>query len=309
MKLVFMGTPDFAVPALQALIDSEHEIVAVYSQPPRPAGRGHKQRPSPVHKLAEKQAIPVYTPASLKSEDVQGQFRQHQADIAVVAAYGLLLPPAILEAYPYGCINLHPSALPRWRGAAPIQHTIMAGDTETAMCIMQMDVGLDTGDILLQEQVIIEDTMTAGQLHDLMAGLGATMALQTLEGLEQGAIIPTPQSENLVTYAKKINKAERMINWNQPAQKIRNLIRGLNPYPGACMIYNGEMIRILEAELCKNSVDASPGTVINQELMIACDDQQIIALKQLQRPGKKPLAREEFLRGFSIPEGTVLESP
>ncbi len=288
MRIVFMGTPEFAVPTLQALIDSAHDVVAVYSQPPRPSGRGHKITLSPVHQLAEQHGIAVHTPTTLRDETIQAQFRCHSADIAVVAAYGLLLPTPILEAYPHGCINVHPSDLPRWRGAAPIQHTILAGDTTSAMCIMQMDEGLDTGDILLRREVDVPVDSTAGQWHDRMAALGAEMVLETLKTWHD--ITPIPQSDEGVTYARKITKTDSPINWSKPAIEIYNQIRGLNPWPAATMTFRGETLKLFEAEITNSGSD-DPFTV-------QCGDGRYLKILDVQRPGKKRMSAEACLRGW-----------
>lgn len=302
MKLTFMGTPAFAVPTLQALIDSpDHEVVAVYSQPPRPAGRGHKETPSPVHALAEKHGIPVHTPTSLKDATIQAQFRCHNADAAIVAAYGLLLPQAILDAPKHGCLNVHPSDLPRWRGAAPLHRTIMAGDTRTAMCIMQMDAGLDTGDVLLRQPVAVPPDMTTGELHDMMAALGAECVLKTLHLL--GALEPEKQQDAQATYAAKISKDEAVIDWSRPAEALYNHIRGLNPYPAAVTQMNGEVVKIYRAEIREDS--GEPGTVLDSHLTIACGI-GALRLLELQRPGKSRMDAESFLRGFPVKDGMII---
>ncbi len=316
-----MGTPDFAVPTLQALLDSAHTVAAVYSQPPRPAGRGHRETPSPVHALADAHGIPVYTPAGLKDEATQAQFRAHGAEAAIVAAYGLILPPAILAACSRGCLNVHPSDLPRWRGAAPIQRTIMAGDGYSALCIMQMDDGLDTGPVLLRQPVAVPSDMTAGQLHDKMAALGAECLLKTLELADR--LEPQPQSEQGVTYAPKITKEAAKIDWNQPAEAIYNHIRGLNPYPAAMTELNGDIIKIFKAEIAaylhpthwqspnpsqKGSGEAQkpPGTVLDDHLTVSCGNNTALRLLELQRPGKARMDAEAFLRGFAVARGAVL---
>lgn len=303
LSLIFMGTPDFAVPCLRDLIASEHNVVAVYSQPPRPAGRGHKLQPSPVHRLAEEHGIPVFTPTRLKSEEIQRQFRDHKADAAIVAAYGLILPQPILDACPLGCINVHPSKLPRWRGAAPIQRTIMAGDSETAMTIMQMDEGLDTGDILFERPMAIPDGMTAGQLHDQMAEMAGSAILHTLNGLRDGSIVPRPQPQEGMTYAPKITRDEAKIDWTRPAAVVRQHILGLSPYPGAWFEYAGEKIKVLDAVTAIGNT--ASGTVLDSRLTIACADAAIRPIL-MQRPGKKPMTAEEMLRGYPVPSGTVL---
>lgn len=315
MKLIFMGTPAFALPALQALIDSDHEVVAVYSQPPRPAGRGQKLRPSAVQTLAEQHGIDVYTPTSLKSEEVQAKFAAHGADAAIVAAYGLILPPAILAACPQGCINIHPSKLPRWRGAAPLQRTIMAGDTETAIVIMQMDAGLDTGDRLAIKDYAITEGMTSGELHDWLAGEAAPLLLDALKQLEQGGITPTPQSKKGVTYADKINKEEAAIDWSKSATDIAHHIHGLSPFPGATTMLAGEPIKIYRVaighpeaftEASEGNV-IQPGTTLDDQLTIACG-QGTLKILQLQRPGSKRLLKDDFLRGHPIGAGTKLSA-
>lgn len=296
LRLIFMGSPEFAVPCLQSLIDSPHEVVAVYCQPPRPAGRGHKLRPTPVQALAEQYEIPVHHPTSLKSEAAQAQFAAYQPDAAIVAAYGLLLPQAILDIPARGCINLHPSKLPRWRGAAPLQRTIMAGDSETAMCIMQMEAGLDTGPILHEQPLSIADGTTAGQLHDTMATLAGPAVLKVLA--EQPS--PRAQAEQGVTYAAKITKAEAQIDWNQPAPHLRQHILGLSPFPAAWTPYQGETIKILRAELANGS--GTPGELLDDALTVACGE-GALRLTQLQRPGKRVMEAEAFLRGYALPAG------
>ena len=320
MRIVFMGTPEFALPTLKALIQAQKresamsarsaascenqeiftgalEIVAVYTQPPRPAGRGQKETPSPVHQLALEHGLNVYTPVSLKSPEAQAEFINHKADIAVVVAYGLLLPKPILEAYPRGCINVHPSKLPRWRGAAPIQRTIMAGDKETAICIMQMDEGLDTGDILLQKDVSIPGGMNAGALHDWLAKDAAPMVIEVLE------TNPTAkkQSEIGVEYARKITKEECRIDWNQPGESICNQIRGLSPYPGAWFEHQGEAIKIFSAHYAPiRGVPEKLDPVLRRDdsgVYIPCSDGRIYPL-ELQRPGKKRMKVSEFMAGF-----------
>ncbi len=302
LRVVFMGTPAFAVPALQALIDSEHEVVALYSQPPRKANRGHKETPSPTHQLAESADIPVHVPTSLKSDEVQQEFRAHKADIAVVAAYGLLLPKPILEAYPHGCINIHPSDLPRWRGAAPLHRTVLAGDEKTAMCIMQMDEGLDTGDVLYREAMDVPQHMTTGELHDLMADKGAAATLEVLQLVEKEALQPTPQPEEGVTYASKLDKSESSIDWNQPAETIYNQIRGLNPWPSATARFHDEVLKIHSADVVPEAHDSAPGTLLDDALTVACGT-NALRLRTLQRPNKRAMQAEELLRGFAMPAG------
>ncbi len=305
LKLIFMGTPEFALPTLKALAESEHMVVAVYTQPPRPAGRGQKERLSPVHEYALSRNLPVHTPSTLKPEDIQQRFREHDADAAIVAAYGLLLPQAILEGTRMGCINVHPSLLPRWRGAAPIQRTVMAGDSETGVVIMQMNAGLDTGDMLLVRRFTVDADMNAGKLHDTLAAHAGPMVLETLDGLIHGTISPVKQPETGVTYAKKITKEECRIDWKEPAPAIRNKIRGLSPHPGAFFVFKGEAVKILDAAIAP-SFDSTPGTVTDAMLTIACGEDALRPLI-LQRPGKKPMATDEVLRGYVIPSGSELE--
>ncbi len=298
----------FALPTLKALRETGHTIVAVYSQPPRPAGRGQKERPSPVHEYALAHGLPVYTPVSLKSAETQAEFAAHKADAAIVVAYGLLLPQAILDACPMGCINVHPSLLPRWRGAAPIQRTIMAGDTQTAIVIMQMDAGLDTGDMLMVEPVAIAPGTNAAMLHDELSQKAAPLVLKTL----QRAFKPVKQPTEGVTYAKKITKEECRIDWNRPAADILNQIRGLSPAPGAAFVYQGEQIKIFDAVAsavreCDFMRPAQSGEVISANFDIACEGgKSVLSPLEMQRPGKKRMSRQECLQGFPIPPGSVL---
>ncbi len=312
MRIIFMGSPDFAVPTLEALVASDHEVIAAYAQAPKPAGRGHKLRPCPVHAYAEEHNIPVFTPASLKGEEEQTQFASLNAEVAVVAAYGMLLPKAILEAPTHGCINVHPSDLPRWRGAAPLQRALMAGDTQTAMCIMQMDEGLDTGDILWRKEVKIEEWYDAGLLHHHMAEHGAEGILETLTLIESGNHIPQKQSEHGVTYAKKIDKAEAKIDWNRSSREIFNHIRALSPYPGAYFTYKDEKIKVLQAVYIEEDFDEHsqviPGEIGKRFLLdVRCGDGKLLALARLQRQGKKPMEAKEFMNGFSFNEGDMVE--
>jgi methionyl-tRNA formyltransferase len=306
MRIVFMGTPAFAVPTLAALHEAGHEIVAVYSQPPRPAGRGQKEMASPVHMFANQHQWPVYTPTSLKTPDIQAQFASHRADVAVVVAYGLLLPKAILEAYPLGCINVHPSLLPRWRGAAPMQRTIMAGDRETGIVIMQMDEGMDTGDMLMVKRYPIPEGTSFGALHDLLSKEAAPMVVQTLSGLQNKTITPQKQPAQGVTYAKKIIKQDLPIKWTMSAQQIYQHILALSPVPGAVFAYNREIIKVFHATPESIPVSEAPGTVLDKHLSVACGS-GILRLNTLQRAGKKRMSAEELLHGYPIPMGTVLE--
>jgi methionyl-tRNA formyltransferase len=308
--VIFMGTPDFSVPALSEIVAAGHQVVAVYSQPPRPAGRGMSEKPSPVHRFAEQAGLPVFTPRSLRSADAQDRFRAHGADVAVVVAYGLILPKPILGAPTHGCLNLHASALPRWRGAAPIQRAIMAGDTEAAAMVMQMDEGLDTGPVCLAQQVPIGPNTTAGELHDRLAVEGADLLVRALAALSRGSLTATPQAEDGVTYAAKIDKAEARIDFARPAAEVHNLIRGLSPFPGAWFTREvgggkpAERIKVLRSELA--SGDGAPGTVLEGPgLTIACGD-GAVRLVQVQRAGKKPVDADAFLRGANIATGSHL---
>jgi methionyl-tRNA formyltransferase len=300
-----MGTPDFAVPCFESLRAAGQEIIAVYSQPPRPAGRGHKLQSSPVQQWAERHGIPVYVPTSLKSAEIQEQFRTHRADAAIVAAYGLLLPPAILAAFPLGCLNVHPSPLPRWRGAAPIPRCIMAGDSHTAMMIMQMAAGLDTGDILWQQPIPIARSTTAGMLHDALAQMAGSAVLETLRGLREGSITPQPQASEGILYAQKLTKEDTRIDWQQPAQVIYQQILGLNPAPLAAFEYQGERIKVWDAVVTEQSALSPAGTVLDNALTIACGS-GTLRPTQVQRAGKRPMPTDEMLRGFAIPIGTRL---
>ncbi len=298
MRLVFMGTPDFAVETLKALEEAGHEIACVYSQPPRPAGRGLAEQPSPVHAFAASKGIEVRTPVSLKAPEEQARFADLKADAAVVAAYGLLLPKAILDAPRLGCFNIHASLLPRWRGAAPIQRAIMAGDPETGVTIMRMEEGLDTGPMCKVGRLAITPETTAQSLHDALAAIGARLMVEVLA---QETIACSPQPADGVTYAKKIDKAEARIDFSKTAAEVRNHIHGLSPFPGAWFQAKGARIKVL---LCE-TVEATgkPGTFIDDSLCIACGS-GAIRLQKLQREGKGAMEAEEFLRGFSIPHGT-----
>lgn len=308
MRVIFMGTPQFAVPALEALIASAHEVVAVYSQPPRPAGRGMKLTPSPVQQLAEKHGIPVFTPVSLKPSEIQAAFAAHAADIAVVAAYGLLLPQAILDAPRLGCINIHPSDLPRWRGAAPIQRTLMAGDIETACCIIQLELGLDTGPIHLREPFTIPPDMDAGGLQDAMAEIGAKQVLAVLENLAStNPTAPIAQAVTGITYAEKITKADREMDWSKPASALLNQIRGLSPSPAASTSFHGEVIKIFKATIEQGDASKPAGIALDNQLLINAGDGRALRLCELQRPGKSRQNATQFLQGFPVPAGTCAQ--
>ncbi|BCW90990.1 Methionyl-tRNA formyltransferase [Alphaproteobacteria bacterium SO-S41] len=303
LRLAFMGTPGFSVAPLAQLISAGHEIAAVYSQPPRPSGRGHAETKSAVHDFAEKNGIPVRTPKSLRNAEAQAAFAALELDAAVVVAYGLILPKPILEAPRLGCINIHASLLPRWRGAAPIQRAIMAGDDETGVMTMQMDEGLDTGPVLMAERIAITPDMTAGQLHDALSPLGADLIVRTIAALERGTITARPQAEDGTTYAAKISKDESRLDWSRPADELRNRIRGLAPAPGAWAEIKGERIKILKAALAEGS--GTPGAVLDDRLTIACGD-GALRLETLQRPGRGPMAASDLLRGFTVARGDRL---
>jgi len=299
MRLAFMGTPDFAVPALEALIAAGHEIVAVYTQPPRPAGRGKADRKSAVHLRAEAAGLPVRTPVTLKEPEAQAAFADLALDAAVVVAYGLLLPQAVLEAPRAGCLNIHASLLPRWRGAAPIHRAIMAGDAQTGVCIMAMEAGLDTGPVFAREAVDIAVDDTTGNLHDRLADLGARMIVEVLAALP---LVPVPQQGEGVTYAKKIDKAEARVDWTRPAAEVDRLIRGLAPFPGAWTEIRGARIKLLLSEVTDGA--GEPGEVLDS-LHIACGTGAVRVL-EVQRAGRDPQDPEAFLRGFPLDAGTRL---
>jgi methionyl-tRNA formyltransferase len=303
LRLVFMGTPDFAVPTLLELAAAGHEIAAVYTRAAKPAGRGMDLQITPMEREARRLSIPVFTPRTLKDDAAQARFRALQADAAVVVAYGLILPKPILEAPRLGCFNAHASLLPRWRGAAPINRAIMAGDTETGITIMQMDEGLDTGAMALAERVPIGPDDTAGDLHDVLARLGAGLMVRTLAAAERGALTLMPQSEQAVTYAEKTSKSETRIDWSPPAATVHNHIRGLSPWPGAWFEHEGVRVKALRSTLAQGS--GAAGTVLDDQLTVACGD-GAVRLISLQRAGKQPMSADEFLRGARIGRGTRL---
>ncbi len=307
LRIAFMGTPDFAVPTLTEIIGQGHEVVAVYSRAPRPAGRGMEERTSPVHAIADRFGIPVFTPRSLRGEAEQAAFAALDLDVAVVVAYGLILPAAILDAPREGCFNLHASLLPRWRGAAPIHRAIMAGDRETGVMVMRMEEGLDTGPVAMAERLAIPPDATTGDLHDRLARLGADLMVRALAALERGALGTVAQAEDGVTYAAKIDKAETRIDWARPAAEVHNHIRGLSPFPGAwCeMTLSGktERVKILRSTLAEGA--GAPGTVLDDRLTIACGT-GAIRLVELQRAGGKAVTAEAFLRGAAVGPGVRL---
>ena len=300
LRLIFMGTPEFAVPTLRALAQHGHEIVAVYSRAAKPAGRGMKLQPTPAEREARRLEIPVFTPTTLKTAEAQQEFGAHHADAAVVVAYGMILPRAILDAPKLGCFNLHASLLPRWRGAAPINRAIMAGDSESGVMVMKMDAGLDTGDIAMAERIAITDAMTAADLHDALAQLGADLMVRAMGAVEHGKLSLSKQADDGVTYATKIEKAEARIDWNKPAHAVLRHIHGLSPFPGAwCeMPIEGEArVKSLRCELAEGP--GGPGELLDDRLTIACK-QGAIRILELQRAGKQPMKADEFLRGTPL---------
>ena len=304
LKLAYMGTPDFAVPSLAALVEAGHEVAAVYSQPPRRAGRGQKERPSPVHAWAAEHGLPVRTPSTLRDEAAQADFAALGLDAAIVAAYGLILPLPVLSAPRLGCINVHASLLPRWRGAAPIQRAILAGDTQTGISIMMMEEGLDTGPVLRRESVSIGPETTAGELHDALAALGGRMIAPVLADFAAGRIVPEPQDDAGTTYAKKIEKSEARIDWSEDAAMVARRIHAFAPWPGAWFTLGGERVKALAAEI--ETGDGAAGEVLDDTLWVACGS-GAVRLHRLQREGKKSAAAADFLRGRDVPKGTVLE--
>ena len=306
LRLIFMGTPDFSVPALKKLIKAGHDILCVYSQPPRPAGRGQKECPSPVHVFAKAQGLEVRTPKSFKTIDVLSEFCDLNADLAVVVAYGLILPKVALGAPKLGCINIHASLLPRWRGAAPIQRAIQAGDKKSGVTIMQMDEGLDTGNILVIQEIPLYMGIIASKLHDLLSNIGANLIVSTLDNLQGGGIIPKKQPKVGVTYAAKLKKIEGRIDWSRPALEIDRLICAFSPWPGVWFEYKGELIKVFKVITLEIVKEEIPGTILDHQLTIACGE-DAIRIIELQRPGKKRELTAEFLRGYHIDAGTCLK--
>jgi methionyl-tRNA formyltransferase len=304
MRLVFMGTPDFAVPTLLEIIGRDHEVAAVYTRAPKPAGRGMELQLTPVEREARRFNIPVLTPKTLRTDEALETFRAHKADAAVVVAYGLILPAAILEAVPLGCFNLHASLLPRWRGAAPINRAVMAGDAESGVMVMRMAEGLDTGPVAMAERLPIGATMTAGELHDALAPLGADLMVRALGALERGTLRLTPQADAGVTYAAKIDKSETRVDWTKSWKAVHDHCRGLSPFPGAWFELPGAG-RIKVLRTTRGEGDGAPGTVLAGRLTIACGE-GAVRLLEVQRAGKQPTKAEEFLRGNKVATGTVL---
>jgi methionyl-tRNA formyltransferase len=300
MRVVFMGTPAFSVPVLEALVDAGHQIVAVYSQPPRPAGRGKKDRASPVQARAEALGLPVRHPKTLKSPEAQAEFAALDADVAVVVAYGLILPQAVLDAPARGCLNIHASLLPRWRGAAPIHRAIMAGDAETGVCIMQMEAGLDTGPVLLRRDLPIGPEDTTGDLHDRLSTLGATTVVEALARLDD--LVPVAQPDQGVTYAEKIDKSEARIDWTAPAPQIDRQIRGLSPFPGAWTMVSGKRVKLRRSRLAEGQ--GAPGEILTG-LTVACGS-GAVELLAVQPEGKPPMAAEAYVRGARLVPGDIM---
>jgi methionyl-tRNA formyltransferase len=307
LRIIFMGTPDFAVPTLTEILGQGHEVVCVYTRAPAPAGRGMELRPSPVQVTAERFGIPVFTPRTLRTPEAAEIMASHQADVAVVVAYGLILPKAILEAPELGCLNLHASLLPRWRGAAPIQRAILAGDAETGVCVMKMEEGLDTGPVGMVERLPIDRDTTAGEMHDRLASLGADLMVRALAALGRGGLRFTPQAEEGVAYAGKIANDEARLSWARPARQVHDLVRGLSPFPGAFVEVDlgkgRERLKILRTALAGGA--AEPGTLLDEEGTVACLE-GAVRLVQVQRAGKGPMSAGEFLRGARLTAGTKL---
>jgi methionyl-tRNA formyltransferase len=304
LRLVFMGTPDFAVPTLLEIVGAGHDVAAVYTRAPQPAGRrGLEMLPTPVAREAERFKLPIFTPKSLKGPEAAEAMRAHGADAAVVVAYGLILPKTILDIFPLGCFNLHASLLPRWRGAAPIHRAIMAGDNETGVMAMKMEEGLDTGPVAMAERAPIGADMTTGELHATLAPRGAKLMLVVLSALDRGTLQLTPQPDEGATYAAKIDKGETRIDWTKPWNDVHNHCRGLSPFPGAWFDLAGSRIKVLRST--KGEGKGAPGTVLDDKLTIACGE-GAVRLVELQRAGKHPMQADEFLRGAQVPRGTVL---
>ena len=307
LRIIFMGTPSFSIPTLQTLIESRHQVVAVYSQPPRPSGRGHHIQKSAIHQIGETHSIPIFTPTSLKGAEEQATFASHKADLAVVIAYGLILPQVILDTPRLGCLNVHASLLPRWRGAAPIHRAIEAGDTETGITIMKMEAGLDTGPMLLKKSIPISPVTTAIDLHEALAAMGGPLLLEALEGFVSGTLHSTPQPSQGVTYAEKLTRDEGQINWDMPAETWLRKIHAFTPWPGVWFEHEGQRIKVLAAEVISDAKGAA-GTILDDQLTIACST-GALRLTKLQRPGSSPLEMKPFLNGYPLPKGTILPCP
>ncbi|MGI3209544.1 methionyl-tRNA formyltransferase [Roseovarius tibetensis] len=301
MRVIFMGTPEFSVPVLDAVLAAGHEVVAVYCQPPRPAGRGKRDRPGPVQARAEALGLPVRHPVSLKGAEAQSAFAALEADVAVVVAYGLILPQAVLDAPRHGCLNIHASLLPRWRGAAPIQRALMAGDAETGVCIMRMEAGLDTGPVLLREATAIGAQDTAGSLHDRLSGMGAALLVEALARLDR--LVPAPQPGVGVSYAAKVDKAEARIDWTRAAEDVDRQIRGLSPVPGAWCMAGDERLKLLACSVAEGQ--GAPGEILDDAFTVACG-RGAVRIQRVQRAGRGVQDAAALLRGMALPMGTRL---
>jgi methionyl-tRNA formyltransferase len=307
LRIIFMGTPDFAVPTLVEIVGRGHEVVAVYTRAAKPAGRGMEPKPTPVEREARRLGLPVHTPTTLRTPEAVAAFEAHGAEAAVVVAYGLILPKPVLDAVPLGCFNLHASLLPRWRGAAPINRAIMAGDRETGVMVMRMEEGLDTGPIAMERRVPIPPDMTAGQIHDALARLGADLMVNALSALERSSLTLTPQPADGVTYAAKLTNAETRIDWSRPAQAVHDHIRGLSPFPGAwCeLAIDGKPTRLKVLRTTLAAGSGPPGTLVDDGLTVACGDGAVRIL-ELQRAGRQAMKAEDFLRGQPLSRGMTL---
>lgn len=307
LRIVFMGTPDFAVPALRFLLANAHEVVAVYTRAPKPRGRGHQVQKTPVHLLAEEQSIPVFTPKTLRTEEAQAEFAAHRADMAIVAAYGLLLPLPVLSAPRLGCVNLHGSLLPRWRGAAPVQRAILAGDAQSGLCLMRMEEGLDTGAVFASGVVDIAPNMTAPELMSALATMGAQLLADNLEKIASGDLTPVPQTEEGVLYAAKIEKGEALLDWTERAEVLERKVRAFVPWPCACFCLGesqgGESVKVLEARVVATDATAQAGTLLSPEGIVACGEGTALQLVTVQRAGRGACDGAAFLRGLRMAVG------
>ena len=308
MKIIFMGTPDFSVGTLEALIDAGHDVVLAVTQPDKPKGRGKEMQYTPVKECAMKYNIPVYQPLKIREADCIAELKKYSADIMVVVAFGQILPKEILEMTPYGCVNVHASLLPKYRGAAPIQWSIIDGEQVTGVTTMQMNEGLDTGDMLLKVEIPIEDKETGGSLHDKLAEAGAKLCVETLKGLEAGNITPIPQGETTTSYAKMLDKKLGNIDWCKRAEEIERLIRGLSPWPSAYTNWNDKVMKIWDAQCVPGGKQGKPGTIVKveKEAFFVQTGEGMLKIKELQIPGKKRMDAGAFLRGYQVAEGEVL---
>ena len=309
MKIIFMGTPDFSVGTLEALIEAGHDVVLAVTQPDKPKGRGKEMQFTPVKECATKHQIPVYQPRKVRDPECIEELRKYQADIMVVVAFGQILPKEILEMTPFGCVNVHASLLPKYRGAAPIQWAILDGENVTGVTTMQMDEGLDTGDMLLKTEIVIDEKETGGSLHDKLAQAGAELCVETLKGLEDGNITPIPQGETTTSYAKMLDKQLGCIDWRKNAVEIERLIRGLSPWPSAYTNWEEKVMKIWDAKVCDGMTDCVPGTIIKveKEAFYVQTGEGILQVCELQIPGKKRMDAGAFLRGYQVKEGAILD--